>query len=234
MTKDYSKINNIVVFDWETGGLSCQKNPVTEFGGMIIDTVTLEPIAAYDNLVKPYDPTLVYEPKAMEITGLSKEKCEKEGIPLKQLVTDICSLFDKANAGRGKNFKCFVIAHNSAFDIPFLQDVFRRCNVDMSKYVAGYKDCWGNFQPYSDDTIIECKKIEGPETESDWKFNLDSCCSRAGINLNDAHRAMNDVVALGDLVIHNIKRMRSIGTATQLATTVEGVTNNNHRVAFEW
>jgi DNA polymerase III epsilon subunit-like protein len=233
MAKDYSKINNIVVFDWETGGLTCQKNPVTEFAGLIIDTVTLESIAAYDNLVKPYDPALVYEARAMEITGLSKEKCEKEGIPLKQLGEDLCQLFETANKGRGKNFKCYLIAHNSSFDIPFLQDVCRRCNIDLSKYVAGYKDCWGNFQPYSDDTIIECKKIEGPETESDWKFNLDSCCSRAGINLNDAHRAMNDVVALADLVVHNIKRMRSVGTSTHVASDGAAV-GSSHRVVFPW
>lgn len=235
--KDYKMISNIVVFDFETGGLNCKKNPVTEFAGLVIDTVTLEPIAAYDNLVKPYDASLEYQPQAMQITGLTKEKCEKDGVPLKQLVDDICKLFMKANEGRGKFFKCYLVAHNSPFDIPFLLDIFDRCGVDLSKYVHGYTDPWGRFQPYSDDTVIECKKIEAPDTESTWNFKLNSVCQRAGINLNDAHRAANDVAALGDLVIHNIKRSRSIASGVAVTENVAGTEQQEvagHRANFEW
>lgn len=230
MAKDPKKINSILCFDFETGGLDCKKNPITEFAGILLNGATLEEMVRYDNLVKPYDNSLIYEAKAAELTGITREMCEKQGIPLKQLVDDIISLFEEGNSITGKFVKVILVAHNSPFDIPFLIEIFRRAGKDLSKYVVGSFDSEGNFIPYQIDTIADCKRMWGDITESDTKFTLEACCEKAGIQLYDAHRAINDTSSLADLYRYITTRMRTGGTEVSVQ---DGVVSK-HRIKFEW
>lgn len=236
MAKAPQKINSIVVFDFETGGLDkkeglhSQKYPITEFAGIALNPVTLEEILRYDNLVKPYDQKLIYDPVAANITGINKELCEKEGIPLKQLVEDLCTFFEEANIYKSKIARPLLVAHNGPYDRQFLQDIFRRTGVDLSKFVDGDKDHHGNFIPNIIDTIDLAKMLWADQTDTTTKFNLAACCERAGIDLVDGHRAMNDVVPLADLVRYILTRLRSGSTEV----TVTGGAIVSHRQIFEW
>lgn len=230
MTRDPKKINSYVVLDWETGGLDSRKNPVTEFAGMAIDGTTLNEIIRYDNLIKPYDSKLVYEEAAMKVTGISKEKCEREGIPLRELVKDLCALFEEANIYKSKTAKPICVAHNWDFDRQFLQDVFRRADVDLSKYVSGKEDAWGNFIPHGLDSIDLAKGCWAEVTDNTTKFKLGNCCERAAVDYIDGHRGMNDVLALTDLLRYFLTRLRS--GSNEVSVSEGRVTA--HRQVFEW
>jgi len=236
MPRDPKKIPAIFIFDFETGGLDKKNNlhsqvvPVTEFACVGINGVTLEEVIKYDNLVKPYSDTLQYQAQAAQITGITKEKCQREGIPLKQLVEDICTVFTELQELSSKTFKPIICAHNSGYDVPFLQDIFARCKVDLSKYIQGYNDNLGNFTPYHIDTIAMAKLLWGDVTDTDTKFGLEPCLMKAGLEISDSHRALNDTLALTDLLRYMIVRMRS---GTSEVTVVDGKATSI-RSKFEW
>lgn len=236
MPRDPKKINSYAIIDFETGGLDrkdqlhAKKYPVTEFGGLAINGVTLEKIIQYDNLVKPYDNDLLYDKEAARITGITKELCEWEGVPLKELVEDLCTFFKEANLHNSRTALPICLSHNWPFDGPFLQDLFRRANVDLSKYVRGFKDCYGNFMPHGICSIDLAKECWGDVTDTDTKYDLTACCSRAGIEVADGHRAMNDVLPLTDLVRYFFTRSRSGSSEVKV---VDGVATS-HRATFEW
>lgn len=237
MPKAPQKLNSYVIFDTETGGLDKKNNQhsqvvaVTEIACIAIDGTTLQDIVRYDNLIKPYDPKLEYQAEAARITGITKELCEKEGVGLRQVVEDLCQVFEEANIYKSKISKPILIAQNSGYDFPFLQDMFKRANVDLSKYVEGVKDNNGNFVPKTLDTIDFAKMIEGDKIDTTTKFNQAAICQRAGIDLVMGHRAMADVIPLTDFVRYMITRIRS---GSNDITVANGVAVNNHRTKFEW
>lgn len=228
-TKENKKVNSYVCIDFETGGLDCRKNPVTEFAAIAIEGVNLNTIVRYDNIVKPYDKNLIYEKAAINLTGLSPEVCERDGIDLELLVVDICQLLIEANIHNSKNFKPILFGHNIGFDIPFLQSIFKICNVDLSQFVAGYKDHNGNFQPKMFDTIDLCKMMWALKSDNTTKYTLAGCCEMANISLVDSHRAMADVGATVDLFSFCVNRLRN-----GELVSVDNSNKNNWRVNFEW
>jgi DNA polymerase III alpha subunit (gram-positive type) len=66
-------------------------------------------------------------------------------------------------------------------------------------------------------------------TETTTKYNLAACCERAGIEMIDGHRAMNDVMPTTDLLRYFITRLRS----NSEVTVNDGVAIA-HRQTFEW
>lgn len=236
MPRAPQKINSYVLIDFETGGLDkknrlhSQNYPVTEVAVLAINGVTLEEIVKYDNLVKPYDTKLVYDPEVARITGITKEMCISQGIPLSQIVKDLCTVFEEANLYNSKTARPILVAHNWNFDRQFLQDIFRRAGVDLSKYVAGDLDHYGNFIPDGLDTIMFCKMLQAEITDTDTKFKLQSCCEMAGVDYVDGHRAMNDVIPMTDLFRYLVVRLRS-GTSQ---VTVQDGKVSVHRKVFEW
>jgi len=230
MARDPKKINPIVCIDFETGGLDCTKNPITEFAGIAIDGVSFQETLRYDDLVKPYDNALTYDPKAAQITGINREMCEKDGVPLRQLVDNICTLLDEANTHHSKTAKPIFLAHNWDFDRGFLMEIFRRANRDLSKYVDGGKDCYGNFIPTGIDTVDLAKQCWAEITDNTTKFKLGACCSRAGIDYIDGHRAMSDVIPTVDLFKYFMTRLRSGSSDVKV---IEGQVSV-HRLTFQW
>lgn len=230
------KINSFVVVDFETGGLDrkdglhSQKVAVTEFAGLAINGVTLADILRYDDLVKPYDNGLIYDPEAARATGITKEMCVKDGIPLKDLVDNVCTLFNEANVHNSKIARPILVAHNWDFDRQFLMDIFKRAKVDLSKFVAGAKDAFGNFIPKGFCTIDLAKKCWGEVTDTDTKYNLQACCVKAGVDFIDGHRAMNDVNSTADLFKYFATRLRSGSSEVK----VESGQISVHRQNFEW
>lgn len=230
-TKENKKVNSYIIYDWESSGLSSQKNAVMELAMIAINGKTLENIIAYDNLVKPYDEKLVYEPAAMKVNGLSIAQCENDGVELKELVVDMIQVFEEANVHKSKVQLPLLVAHNGGFDAPFMEDVFKRCGKDLSKYVAGWTDESGKWRPRFIDTIDLAKMVHGDLADGTDDFKMNSCCERAGIQMADGHRAMNDVIALADLFRYYVMRLRS-GSNEILVGEEE--TKISHRNKFEW
>lgn len=231
MSRAPQKIPSFVVLDFETGGLDATKNPVMSFAALAMDGVSLDQILKYDNLVQPYSDKLQYDSKAMQINGLSVEQCRAKGVPLSQLVDDICKIFTEANIHNSKTARPVIVGHNIDFDKNFLIDIFKRANIDLSKYVSGTTDVFGTFHPRCEDTKHWCMAMSAETTDTDTNFKLQSCCQRASVDLTNAHNAAGDVAATADLWRYVVTRLRSGGSVN--VTVSEGKVSV-HRQVWEW
>ena len=62
--------------------------------------------------------------------------------------------------------KPILVGHNITFDIGFIQQTFKDCKIDLSKYIAGEKDFFGNFFPTFIDTIHISKLALGHDDQN--------------------------------------------------------------------
>lgn len=208
-----------VIFDFESGGFSAQKNPMTEIALLSIYGDTLQTITEFDALATYYDDNLVYEQEALNATHISHEMIKK-GIPIKDVVNGVIKFFQESTVHSGAKHKPILVGHNPQFDIPFLQQIFSKTKKDLSKYIAGKEDFYGNFQPAYIDTIRQAQMLWGDD-ETMTSHKLIDCINKAGLELVDAHRAMNDVVATKDLLVYIINKMRQSGTEINVSGMVE-------------
>lgn len=206
------KINSLVFIDFETGGLDPVKNAVTEVAAIAIKLDTLEKIDMVSEFIKPYG-EYTYEEEALKATGITQADIEG-GLDVKEVVNMLLNLFKRADLYTNKGaLRPIMVAHNSSFDKKFLQQIFHHCKKldDLAKCTYGEKDFFGNYSPEFLDSITLSKLMYGAD-EDMVKYNLQSCITRAGVELNDAHRAINDTIALKDMVCSFIRKMRAEGS----------------------
>lgn len=189
--------SNYIVFDCETGGLSPDKNPITQFACVILDGKNLKEIDRYETFVKPYA-DLKIEQKALDKTMVRMSDINS-GISDKEFVKVITTLWDshRINGNRERG-RLVPVGHNIPFDINMLNWV-----LDYNKKSSVYD--W--FQPNFIDTYSLAKLAFAVTGEE--KLNLSACCDRTKINITDAHGAMNDVEATADLLRFFMKKLRS-------------------------
>lgn len=203
-----AKTPNILIFDYETGGLDPKTNAVTEFAGIIIDGESLEEISRYEAVLKPYSDDLLYDPKALEFTGISMEQINT-GVDFKVFSKDFLQFLKRGQSHSHAKYKTLLAGHNVVFDIGFLQQLFFYMGKRIEDYVATGQDFYGNYYPKYFDTL--------PLSQFKWanedmvSHKLTDCASKIGIEIVNAHRAMNDVIATKDLLINFIKSLRNIG-----------------------
>lgn len=205
------KINSLIIVDFETGGLDCRVNAVTEVAAIAIKLDTLEKIDLVSEYVKPYG-NYTYEEAALKATGITYNDIEG-GLDIKEVVGLLIDLFKRANIYQSKgNLRPIFIAHKSAFDKGFLLQIFNYCKkmADLEKYSYGDVDFYGNYQPEFLDSISLSKLMYGND-EDMTSFNLQNCITRSGIELSDAHKAISDTLALTDMIRNFIHKMRSDG-----------------------
>lgn len=221
-------INSLIFLDFETGGLSAQTAAVTEVAAIAIKGDTLEKIDLVSTYVQPYySDQYKYEQGALNATGITFEDMES-GLPIKEVVDQLISLFAKADLyPRNKGAKPILVAHNSGFDKAFLIQIFTHCKKmkELEKLVYGKENFWGYFEPEMIDSVALAKMTWGND-EDMVNFKLGTCISKAGIDLNDAHRAINDTLALKDMCVKLIGKLRSEG-ATEEETTSAGRYRNH-------
>lgn len=173
-------MHNYICFDVETGGLSSKENPITEIALIAYNNVDFKELFRWESFVQPYH-DLKYDPKAMQITGIT-EKQLASGITFKEVVDILILVSKKFTIKKGRwVVKPIFVGHNIAeFDVGFLEYIFDACE----------KNLWDYFDRYMEDTL----KMARNKWEGEYnKFNLTSCCGYAGIEIIDAHRALNDV-----------------------------------------
>lgn len=239
MPRKPEKVRGLICVDFETGGLDNKTGnhsklvPAVELAAIGLDGITLEQILAYDDVIKPYDDQLQWQEGAVNLHGLTKTKCQTEGVPLREVMQNFIQVVTETNKYNSRTAKPCLLGHNIGFDMNFFSDLARRTNVDLSKYLAGHFDCFGNFQPMYIETIQMAEALWGGLADETPKFfTLGRCCERAGIDLTDGHRAMNDVVATCDLYRYLVARLRATGGAS--VSVVEGQVTTQHRRVFEW
>lgn len=200
---------NIAVMDVETGGLDCTQCATTQVAIVGINTIDFTEIVAYQAYIKPYG--MRYDQKALDYTGTTKGMLEEKGKPIDQVAKEVVNVLEQINtAAKYKNRnRPMVAGHNVRFDIGFIGTLLIGSGFeDLSKYLHGGKDAWGNFQPSALDTwdLAICKYGDDPEKK---KFNLETVCQYEGVDIVDAHDALNDTRATAQALISFLSSMRS-------------------------
>lgn len=183
------------IFDFETGGLDCKKNPITEVAIQITDE-RYKVIDSYEAIVKPYD-GLVIEPIALQTQGRVLSDLDA-GEDIKVVADNLVNIFRKHSINN-KNGKSILCGHNVGFDIAFLKEVISKSSfkTDLSKLVQS-----NNGEIDRLDSLQMARFF----WDRDWKsdeansISLSNACKRVGIKLINAHNAMPDVDATRKLL----------------------------------
>lgn len=129
-----------MVIDTETGGLNPQKNALCSITIKMLNNDKIKTI-----YIKPQQ-GLVYDARAMEINGLTKEMLETHGVDEQQAALSVLQ-FIKDNPitdkyGNVLRSKPSVLGHNVMFDIGFMNGLFQRVyQRDFIHYVHYHTQC---------------------------------------------------------------------------------------------
>lgn len=193
--------SNYIVYDTETGGLECEKAPITQYAAIILDGTTLKEIDRYETYLKPYA-GLEIDPVALAKTQVTMSDINN-GIKVKEFVNTVTKWWDMHNTVKTKKEmgRLVPVGHNVPFDNGFIQYALDFCD-------AG--SLWQYLFPNIIDTMSLAKVVWGIDRFE--KINLGACCERAGVKLIGAHGAMNDTEATADLFRWFMKRLRNGGS----------------------
>lgn len=221
IAKPEHKATPFAVTDFETGGLDARTCAITEIAMVIVQGDTFEEIGRYESMVYPYYGTykenghelpLQYNDIAMQITGITIDALKAKGKPITEVAKGVLDLLEKAKSGfgDGKSHKPVFVAHNATFDTSFLQHLMYYAGLlpQWEKVMQGKKDFFGNYNPLHLDTILLAKILWASDKRMP-NYKLETCVNRMGIGLNDAHRAMNDILATKDFMVNVAKAARA-------------------------
>lgn len=210
--------SKIVVFDLETGGLDPTKTPIMEIGLITADQLSFEEEIQYETLVKPYKidgKELEVQAGAIAVHGIQPSRCVREGKELTEIVSELIALFAKLKPkGNRTPLNLPVLSgHNVAFDVAFLELAFRISGEQLHKHVLsnnGQVIIWDTMQ-----LALQRWNLTG-----DGKYNLGTCCEKAGLGNFLAHSALADTRVTLDLLRYFLKEMRT-GKQAPTVTTKE-------------
>jgi len=184
-------MNNYIVFDCETGGLDPEKNPITEIALIAFQGEDFKEIGRYETFIQPYGTDPVYEPKALEMTGITMDMINS-GKEHKQFIKELITWF-KSVKRRGRNLPV-MIAHNAIFDQGMLDFAFHTANKNLYEFV--------------DPIFIDTLHLSRLKDADKSKHNLKAACERFGIEIVNAHRAMDDVEATKQFIVQYFSSVR--------------------------
>lgn len=196
--------NNFIVYDLETGGLVTKSwiPPITEIAMCVVSN-NLEDIGEYSSLIKVYKETQEYKKEALQASNITLEMCNSQGKDKSEVLKDIINIFKKNKVG---STKPILVGHNiDAFDNVILDKFFTENNEDLSKYVE---------TKFTIDTLW-FSRLKYPDLPN---FKLGTVLEASGIDLTNAHRALNDTKGNKDLFVQMMKCLRGQGTQTVLET----------------
>lgn len=207
------KTSKYIVLDVETGGLKPTDNPIVELACLSLHNDTFEEISRMETYVRQYE-GLKIEPKALEANGIKLADIAK-GVTHQELFAKLMDEIRQANPTGKKATRPILIGHNVNFDAGFLKVLFKLNKTEF----------YDHFNEVYLDTLLMAKLLwDGTPLTDGNSYNLSSCCERMGINLINAHRAMNDVVATKDLFVAIKNQMRNGGGggSSTLSNSSEG------------
>lgn len=192
--------NNFLVVDCETGGLPSRLKKeattevaLTEIAMSIIDNEKLEIVESKSWLFKPYSDDLIYDPQALQVTGITIDMLEKNGLEMKTAMKEIQDFCKKA---RAKTKKPYLVGHNIIkFDLDFIENLWEFNGKDISKDID-------TGRVYDTLDIARDKWVTKPG------FKLIDVAGYLGIDLIDAHRAESDTIVTAKIFIEFMKLLR--------------------------
>jgi len=187
---------NYFVADTETGGLITKDGipPITEIAICVVDGETLGDVAEYSCLIKPYMDLSKYTPQALEVSHITIDMLEKEGKEPQQVIKELVAFMKKYS---GKKKSIFVGHNWDAFDMPIVEKFFSDFKEDLSKYME---------TKISIDTMWWMRFYK-PLLE---KFNLGVCLEDLNVDLQQAHRALNDTRGTKSMFVKLMTNLRGL------------------------
>lgn len=242
--KEENPILVAFTLDFETGGLKCQTSACTQIAIHATRLDTFERIGTYVKYIYPYnqkdikgvtakrkvlkskydtevEKSMDYEPKALEYSAITMDMLYNMGVDITTVANEVVQFIADNTPKVSKNMKPFLIGQNVDFDKGFFMQMMEYAGLvkEVSKYLRGHEDFYGNWQPDVLDTII-LGQLALCATPNVTSYKLELMCERLGVELDDAHDADADVSATTNVVAVLTQRMRSIGG------TIEGGTLN--------
>ncbi len=163
-------IDDITVFDFETSGLDPEKDQVIELAA--IRCIKGEIVSSFSTLIQ-YDKILA--PKITELTGI-KQSDLVNGMTERHAFAILRNLMGNST----------IVAHNAGFDLGFLHYTLLRLDKPT-------------FSNRFIDTMTICRERYTYRSKPEG-HKLEGMCTRLGIKLEGAHRALADVYACWELL----------------------------------
>lgn len=214
--------NSYVVLDFETGGLNNRNNPITEIAFVTLDGETLEEMDRYEALIHPYDDALEYDQKALDYTHITMDMLYEEGKDIDQVWKECCNLFERANVSGGKRsqVKPILVGHNIVFDAGFMHHFFYHGQNKIKSYQDALEKLFkGQYiqSMTSDEKMFFINYLDTLDVTKAWmqsenplsSYTLSAISSELHIDLNNAHRAMNDIITTAEALRINLNRLRN-------------------------
>lgn len=225
--------SKLACFDFETSGLDVTKNIVMEFAFVTSNQFDFEPEVKYSELIKPYGlktfvpetinvgkkkkPIFkevlieekvkpIYKKEALEVHGVSIAETVSKGIEIGDFVETLIKMFKEMNPTRNNHASSrpILCGHNVAFDISFLDVIFKLLGEELSKHVLS-----NNGQIIFWDSMQLTQKIYNKTEGEELSLNLKDCFLREGFGEFMAHRALPDTLSTLNLIGALVKKIRN-------------------------
>lgn len=215
-----SNLQYVIVCDFETSGLpSKDKKPfydvlAVEFAAVVVDLFSMKIVCEKRWLIAPYVNDYVWEQGAQDTHGYTQEYLKKAGQDIKEVYREIKELFQKY---KNKYIGVHLAGHNfSGFDMPFLRGIFEFSNDNVDSYVRYIYDT--QFFSY----------LRSKEQEN---YKLGTCCKLEGVELVNAHHALDDTIGNAKLFLKYVEIMR--GEASVQASKTNEFKKSKFRENFQ-
>lgn len=174
--------SNYTVFDVETTGFSVIDDHVIEIGATRFENGVA--VGRYQQYIQ--SPKKV-PPHITELTGITQEDVDQQGIPLEQAVSDFHRFWSDS----------VLVAHNAQFDIEHLRMAYERSGMEVPHMVML-------------DTLQLSRMIN-----LDMKAHgLDKLAKKYKVELDAHHRADQDAEATGQVMMHMFEQLKEMGFET--------------------
>lgn len=174
------KYEKILLFDFETTGLSAKTEKIIEIGAILLKR---DPKVMQYRLEKELSVLIRQDqplpPKIIEITHITDEMLLRDGIDEQDAFFQFRSMYDE---------KTLLIAYNIAFDHGFLKALFRRQEDPLFEIPNDLLDVMAMF------------KDRHP-----YPHKLDNAVSTYGVEVKNTHRAIDDIKATLHVLLAMIK-----------------------------
>jgi len=188
----------LFVFDLETGGLDPKACAITQIAAAVVEA-TADYSSSFilnrmSTLVKPKDGLIVSD-EALKATGLTLKRLEEEGRDEKETIAGLSKFVAKYF---GDSKRCSPFAHNSSFDMAFMEEACARCNVDLP------------FNRAHVCTMHMFRSLRFAGYHDSYKANLPSVASALGVMFDQtkAHDAGYDVEITANCLVKMLGMMR--------------------------
>lgn len=217
--------------DFETGGLNCVDNPITQIALIAFRLKDLEVMGKYQALIYPYNKKsakkrlkkkgdessgtlMTYTETALKYSNITMEQLYENGEDIEKVGNEAIKFIEKHTLSKARNGRPFLIGHNIQFDLGFWQQLMFYSGNEKNepKVLAGNKDFYGNFQAHYIDSIDIAKAIFANDEHID-KYKLENIAERMGFPMYDAHDAMADTDACVNIYLSSANSLRAGGGA---------------------